>query len=182
MVTAPSGGRPWRVHPARGKARNLGFKTCFHCGEGPAENIASMVTAGSIASITAPACSTSLIWLPESSTSRSLTTAKALTSSRHRSHEDHPFARQLDAGALVTLSDDPAFFASISPTSTPGSRRPSTSITTTWSPFATRPSACCGSARSTKRRWPNSPSEARHHRARHRACNWPRQQVPPSPA
>lgn len=97
------------------EARNLGFKTCFHCGEeGPAENIASMVTAG----VDRIDHGTRLLDLPDL-VARVVDEQIPLTSCPSSNVEldivptleDHPFARQLDAGALVTLnSDDPAFF------------------------------------------------------------------------
>ena len=97
------------------EARNLGFKTCFHCGEeGPAENIATMVAAG----VDRIDHGTRLLDLPELVV-RVVDEQIPITSCPSSNVEleivptleDHPFARQADAGALVTLnSDDPAFF------------------------------------------------------------------------
>ncbi|MEO0492887.1 MAG: adenosine deaminase [Actinomycetota bacterium] len=97
------------------EAHNLGFKTCFHCGEeGPAENIAAMVAAG----VDRIDHGTRLLDLPDL-VARVVDEQIPLTSCPSSNVElevvptleDHPFARQLAAGALVTLnSDDPAFF------------------------------------------------------------------------
>ncbi|MEM9200619.1 MAG: adenosine deaminase [Actinomycetota bacterium] len=97
------------------EAHNLGFKTCFHCGEdGPAENIAVMVEAG----VDRIDHGTRLLDLPEL-VDRIVEEQIPLTSCPSSnvelevvaSLEEHPFAQQLGAGALVTLnSDDPAFF------------------------------------------------------------------------
>ncbi len=97
------------------EAHNLGFKTCFHCGEeGPAENIATMVAAG----VDRIDHGTRLLDLPDL-VARVVDEQIPLTSCPTSNVElevaptleAHPFAAQLDAGALVTLnSDDPAFF------------------------------------------------------------------------
>jgi len=97
------------------EANNLGFKTCFHCGEdGPAENIAVMVEAG----IDRIDHGTHLLDMPEL-VKRVVDEQIPLTSCPSSNVEigivesltAHPFADQLAAGALVTLnSDDPTFF------------------------------------------------------------------------
>ena len=97
------------------EANNLGFRTCFHCGEeGPAENIAAMVAAG----VDRIDHGTRLLDLPDL-VERVVDAQIPLTSCPSSNVElevvptleEHPFARQLAAGALVTLnSDDPAFF------------------------------------------------------------------------
>lgn len=97
------------------EAKNLGLKTCFHCGEdGPAENIAIMVQAG----IDRIDHGTWLLDDPEL-TKRVIDEQIPLTSCPSsnaeigivESLESHPFDDQLKAGALVTLnSDDPTFF------------------------------------------------------------------------
>lgn len=97
------------------EAKNLGLKTCFHCGEdGPAENIAIMVEQG----IDRIDHGTHLLDLPDL-TKRVVDEQIPLTSCPSSNAEigivdslaDHPFAQQLAAGALVTLnSDDPTFF------------------------------------------------------------------------
>lgn len=97
------------------EAHNLGFKTCFHCGEeGPAENIASMVEAG----VDRIDHGTRLLDLPDL-VKQVVDEQIPLTSCPSSNVEldivatleDHPFKQQVDAGALVTLnSDDPAFF------------------------------------------------------------------------
>ena len=97
------------------EAKKMGLKTCFHCGEdGPAENIAIMVEAG----VDRIDHGTRLLDLPDL-VKRVVDEQIPLTSCPSsnvelnivESLEAHPFAKQLDAGALVTLnSDDPTFF------------------------------------------------------------------------
>ena len=97
------------------EAKNMGLKTCFHCGEdGPAENIAIMVDAG----VDRIDHGTRLLDLPDLA-KRVVDEQIPLTSCPSSnvelnivdSLEAHPFADQLAAGALVTLnSDDPTFF------------------------------------------------------------------------
>jgi len=97
------------------EAKNLGLKTCFHCGEdGPAENIQIMVEAG----LDRIDHGTHLLDLPDL-VKRVVDEQIPLTSCPSSnaeigvvdSLEAHPFADQLAAGALMTLnSDDPAFF------------------------------------------------------------------------
>lgn len=97
------------------EAKNMGLKTCFHCGEdGPAENIAIMVDAG----LDRIDHGTWLLDLPDL-VKRVVDEQIPLTSCPSSnveigivdSLEEHPFAKQLEAGALVTLnSDDPTFF------------------------------------------------------------------------
>ncbi len=101
--------------PLIAEAKQLGLKTCFHCGEdGPAENIAIMVEAG----LDRIDHGTRLLDLPDL-TRRVVDEQIPLTSCPSSnveigivpSLEAHPFAEQLGAGALVTLnSDDPTFF------------------------------------------------------------------------
>lgn len=97
------------------EAKNMGLKTCFHCGEdGPAENIAIMVNAG----LDRIDHGTHLLDLPDL-VKQVVDEQIPLTSCPSSnveigivdSLESHPFAQQLEAGALVTLnSDDPTFF------------------------------------------------------------------------
>ena len=97
------------------EAKNLGLKTCFHCGEdGPVENIAIMVDAG----LDRIDHGTRLLDDPEL-TKRVVDEQIPLTSCPSSNVEigiveslgEHPFADQQAAGALVTLnSDDPTFF------------------------------------------------------------------------
>ena len=101
--------------PLMAEAKNIGLKTCFHCGEdGPADNIRHMVEAG----IDRIDHGTRLLEDPEL-TKRVVDEQIPLTNCPTSNVElsivdtlaDHPFAAQRDAGVLVTLnSDDPAFF------------------------------------------------------------------------
>ncbi len=101
--------------PLIAEAKNLGLKTCFHCGEdGPAENIEIMVEAG----VDRIDHGTRLLDLPDLAR-RVIDAQIPLTSCPSsnveigivESLESHPFDEQRVAGALVTLnSDDPAFF------------------------------------------------------------------------
>jgi len=97
------------------EAKNMGLKTCFHCGEdGPAENIAIMVEAG----LDRIDHGTWLLDLPDL-VKRVVDEQIPLTSCPSsnveigivESLDSHPFPQQFEAGALVTLnSDDPTFF------------------------------------------------------------------------
>lgn len=101
--------------PLIAEARNLGFKTSFHCGEdGPAENIKIMVESG----VDRIDHGTRLLDLPDLA-ARVIDEQIPLTNCPSSNVEigivdsltEHPFADQLAAGVLVTLnSDDPAFF------------------------------------------------------------------------
>lgn len=101
--------------PLIAEARNLGFKTSFHCGEdGPAENIGIMVAAG----VDRIDHGTRLLDLPDLA-KRVIDEQIPLTNCPSSNVEigivdslaEHPFADQLAAGVLVTLnSDDPTFF------------------------------------------------------------------------
>lgn len=101
--------------PLVAEARKIGLKTCFHCGEdGPASNIGAMVDAG----IDRIDHGTRLLDDPEL-TAKVVDLGIPLTSCPTSNVEigivdslaEHPFERQRQAGARVTLnSDDPAFF------------------------------------------------------------------------
>lgn len=104
-----------QFEPLVRESHNLGFKTCFHCGEeGPVENIATLVAAGvdridhGTRLLDDPALVAEVVerQIPLTSCPSSNVELEVVPTL-----EDHPFARQLAAGALVTLnSDDPAFF------------------------------------------------------------------------